>query len=65
VLVYRTDSDALYEFSNDTTHGLIHLAAPNTLRVYIKSRGLFHARVHGGDLAVSRRVPCTPRCWRA
>jgi hypothetical protein len=74
-LVYRFADEVLYEISNETVHGLLHLGcakggAPE-LAVYIKSRGLF-TRLYMAAIRPARHAVIYPamtsrveRRWQA
>jgi hypothetical protein len=72
--VYLFDDEALYEVSNDTVHGLLHLGcaadASPELAIYIKSRGLF-TRLYMAAITPARYLVIYPalmkeveRRWR-
>ena len=73
--VYRFADEVLYEISNETVHGLLHLGCPEggapELAVYIKSRGLF-TRLYMAAIWPARHAIIYPaltsrveRRWRA
>jgi hypothetical protein len=64
--VYVFRDEALYEFSNDTIHGLIHIATADgaaTLAVYVKTRGVM-SRLYMAAIWPARHLVIYPALLR-
>jgi hypothetical protein len=64
--VYVFRDEALYDFSNDTIHGLIHIATGDgaaTLAVYVKWRGVM-SRLYMAAIWPARHLVIYPALLR-
>ena len=68
--LYRTDDEFAAEISNQTVHGVLHLAWVEQgdgryqaqMAVYVKPRGRLGQGLHGADQAVPATGSSTRRC---